>query len=222
MQVPLTRIQKLITQRMLFSKQNKPSFYLQSKADMTDLLAERPKLRKSSGVKITTNAFYIRALGLAVRDFPLMAGRLCNESVRIEQQINVGFAVNAPQGLVVPVVRDADKKTLPEIALQEQLLTDKARDNRLTLEEIEGETVALSNLGIYGIDLFLGIVPPQATTILSVANLINTAVVVDGQIAVRKELALSIAVDSRLINESYAAQFLARIKQLLENPKQLI
>jgi len=152
--IPLTRIQKLIGERMLKSKLSKPCFYVGSKADITELMAIRPKLRKSLGVKITTNAFYIRALGQAVQKYPLAIGRFDGDKIRIAERINVGFAVNAPQGLVVPVVKDAGEKTLPEIAREEQSLTDKARDNQLTLEDIEGETVALSNLGVYGIDSF--------------------------------------------------------------------
>ena len=105
--IRLTRIQKLIGDRMLKSKQNKPCFYICSKADITELMAMRPKLRKSLGVKITTNAFYIHALGLAVKKYPLAAGKVEGDIIRIAERINVGFAVNAPQGLVVPVVKDA-------------------------------------------------------------------------------------------------------------------
>jgi len=147
MYVPLTRIQKLIGRRMLKSKLSKPCCYMETKADVTELMAIRPRLRKSLGIKITTNTFYIHALAVAVQEYPLMAGRLSGENIEIADHVNVGFAVNAPQGLVVPVIKDAGKKTLPEIALEEKLLTDKARDNQLSLEDIEGETVALSNLG---------------------------------------------------------------------------
>ena len=220
--IPLTRIQKLIGRRMLKSKQSKACFYLEAKADVTELMAIRPKLRKSLGVRITTNAFYIHILGLAAQKYPLVVGRLQGESIKIAERVNVGFAVNAPQGLVVPVVKDAADKTLPEIALQEKLLTDKARDNQLTLEEIEGETIALSNLGAYGIDSFLGIVPPPASTILSVGNVVAMVVCRDGEITVRKILSLSLAADRRILDETYAAEFLNDIKDRLQNPQQVI
>jgi pyruvate dehydrogenase E2 component (dihydrolipoamide acetyltransferase) len=220
--IRLTRIQKLIGQRMLLSKQTKPCFCLESRVDVTDLMAVRPKLRKKFGVKITTNAFYIHTLGMAVREFPLMAGRLYGRNIRIADSVNVGFAVNAPQGLVVPVIKDADTKELPEIARLEQLLTDKARDNLLTLEDIENETVALSNLGIYGIDSFIGIVPPPASTILAVGNILPTIVYRNGEIMVRKILTMSLAVDHRIANEFYAARFLKYIKTKLENPLQVV
>jgi pyruvate dehydrogenase E2 component (dihydrolipoamide acetyltransferase) len=222
--IPLTRIQKLIGERMLKSKLSKPCFYVGSKADVTELMAIRPKLRKSLGVKITTNAFYIRALGLAVQKYPLAIGRFDGDKIRIAERINVGFAVNAPQGLVVPVLKEAGEKTLPEIAREEQSLTDKARDNQLTLEDIEGETVALSNLGVYGIDSFLGIVPPPASTILAVGNVIPTPMYrgEDDKITVRKMVSLSLAVDQRVITEAYAAEFLSFITEELEDPQQLI
>lgn len=221
MNIPLTRIQKLIGKRMLTSKQSKPCCYMEIKTDVTELMAIRPRLRKTLGVKITTNTFYIHALALAVQEYPLMAGRLSGENIVIADHVNIGFAVNAPQGLVVPVIKDADKKTLPEIAREEKLLTDKARDNQLTLEDIEGETVALSNLGVYGIDSFFGIVPPPASTIMAVGNIIRTVIPVDGQASVRKIASLSLAVDTKEIVDVYAAQFLNFIKELLQNPDRL-
>jgi len=220
--IPLTRIQKLIGERMLKSKLSKPCFYIGSKADITELMAIRPKLRKSLGVKITTNAFYIRALGLAAQKYPLAVGRFNGDNIRIAERVNVGFAVNAPQGLVVPVVKDAGEKILPEIAREEQLLTDKARDNQLTLEEIEGETIALSNLGVYGIDSFLGIVPPPTSTILAVGNVIPTIVCRNGKMTVRKIVSLSLAVDRRVVNEIYSAEFLSFITEELQNPQRLV
>lgn len=222
--VPLTRIQKLIGERMLKSKLSKPCFYVGSKADITDLMAIRPKLRKSLGVKITTNTFYIRALGLAVQKYPLAVGKFDGDNIRIAERVNVGFAVNAPQGLVVPVVKDAGEKTLPEIAREEASLTNKARDNQLKLEDIEGETIALSNLGAYGIDSFLGIVPPPTSTILAVGNVIPTPMYrgENDKITVRKIISLSLAVDRRVITEAYAAEFLNFITEQLENPQRLI
>ncbi len=222
--IPLTRIQKLIGERMLKSKLSKPCFYVGSKADITELMAIRPKLRKSLGVKITTNAFYIRALGLAVQKYPLTVGRFDGDKIRVAERINIGFAVNAPQGLIVPVVKDAGEKTLPEIAREEASLTNKARDNQLKLEDIEGETIALSNLGAYGIDSFLGIVPPPTSTILAMGNVVPTPMYrgENDKITVRKIISLSLAVDRRVITEAYAAEFLSFITEELQNPQRLI
>jgi pyruvate dehydrogenase E2 component (dihydrolipoamide acetyltransferase) len=220
--IPLTRIQKLIGQRMLESKHTKPCYYMGIQADTTELMDSRHELKKQFGVKITSNAFYIRAIALAAKEFPLMAGSWEGDSIKIADVINVGFAVSAPQGLVVPVVKEADKKTLAQIAALEKELTDKARSNKLSLDEITGETIGLSNLGVYDIDSFIGIVPPTATTILNVGNTLRTAVPKDGQIVIRKITDLTIAVDSRVVHDPYAAEFLARIAELLQEPKQLI
>ena len=220
--IPLSRIQKLICHRMLESKLTKPCYYMGIEADTTELMDSRHELKKKLGVKITSNAFYIKALGLAVSEFPLMVGSLEGDSIRIADEINVGFAVSAPQGLVVPVIKEADKKTLAEIAALEKELTDKARSNKLTLDEITGETIGLSNLGVYDIDSFIGIVPPPATAILNVGNTLRTAVPINGQIVIRKITDLTIAVDATVVPDPYAAKFLARIAELLQEPKQLI
>ena len=219
--VPLTHIQKLIADRMLKSKQTKPCYYMETSADMTDMLNLRPALRKALGFKITTNAFYIRCLGIAAAKFPIMVGTIEGNSIKIADSVNVGFAVNAPQGLVVPVVKSAEKKTLLDIAREEKLLTEKARSNRLTIDEVQGETIGLSNLGAYNIDSFIGIVPPPASTIVAVGNVIAQIVVKDGQITERKLLSLTLAADSRIIPEQTAAKFLNLIKTLLENPEYL-
>ena len=220
--IKLTRIQKLIGQRMTKSKAEKPCFYLEAKADVTELMAMRPKLRKSLGVKITTNAFYIRALSSAVKKFPQMQSTLDGNSIRIAEHINVGFAVSAPQGLVVPVVTDADKKTLVDIAQAEKLLTEKARDNQLTLEDIESETIALSNLGVYGIDSFIGIAPPPTSAILAIGNATSQIVPKDNKPTVRKILSVTLAVDHRVINGDYAGEFLNYFATLLRHPQQLL
>lgn len=220
--IKLTKIQKLIGERMAESKRSKACFYIELKADVTELMELRPKLRKSLGVKITTNAFYVRAIGAAVTEYPLMVGVVEGDNIKIAKKINVGFAVSAPQGLVVAVIKEADKKTLAEIAVMEKELTEKARSNKLTLEDMEGETIALSNLGVYGVDSFVGIVPPPVSTILAVGSAGGTVVVRDGKRAVRKMVSLNLAVDRRVIDEVYAAGFLGFIKKELENPRQLI
>ena len=218
---PLTRIQKLIGRRMVFSKQTKPCFYLESQIDVTDLLALRPKLRKSLGIRVTSNTFFIHALALAARQFPIVLGAIRGQYVKIAEAVNVGFAVNTPQGLVVPVIRDADTKSLSEIARQEDELIIKARSNKLTLDEIENETIALSNLGVYGTDSFLGIVPPPASTILAIGNVIKTAVPIGSEILPRKLMSLTVAADRRVVSENYGAEFFSYLRELLENPQQL-
>jgi len=240
MYIPLTRIQRLIGERMAKSKQDKPCFYIESKADVTELMALRPKLSKSLGIKITSNAFFIRALAEASKKYPIMVGMLtpcetekkprvkhgakylAGSLIKIADAINVGFAVHAPQGLVVPVIKNADQKTLAQIAQLEKLLTEKARSNRLTLEEMEGQTIGLSNLGVYGVDSFLAIPAPTTSTILAIGNVLRIVVPQDHEMSVRKMISLSLAVDHKVINGNYAAEFLRFLTDQLQNPQQLI
>lgn len=220
-EAPLTRIQKLIGRRMMFSKQTKPCIYLESRVDVTELMRLRPKLRKSLGIRITSNTFFIHALALAAAKYPIVLGAIRGEYVKIADSINVGFAVNTSQGLVVPVIKHADTKSLSEIAREEDALTKKARSNKLTLEEIENETIALSNLGMYGTDTFYGIVPPPTTTILAIGNVVRTAVPEGSEAVSRKIMSLTSAADRRIVSEAYAAEFFGYLRQLLENPELL-
>jgi pyruvate dehydrogenase E2 component (dihydrolipoamide acetyltransferase) len=229
--VPLSRIQRLTAERMLASKRSKPCFYLEMKADVTDLMGMRHRLSKAFGVKITSNAFFIHAMGMAAREYPLMVGRLVPGSsnrngdgmiVHIAENVNVGFAVSTPQGLVVPVVHGAEGLSLAEIADQEKHLIEKARSNKLTLEDIEGETIALSNLGAYDIDSFLGIVPLPASTIVSTGKISLAAVPHEGRVAARKQVSLSLAVDHRVVPCDYAARFLRDLAERLSDPKHLL
>jgi len=220
--VPMTRIQKLIAKRMLQSKQSKPCFYLEVKANITELMGNRHKLKKSTGVKITTNTFYIRALALAAVKYPLVLGKSDGTKIEIADSVNVGFAVNAPHGLVVPVIKNAQQKSLIDIAKEEKTLINKARANTLKLEDISNETIALSNLGAYGIDSFLAIVPLPTTAILSAGNTLHECFNDNGRISERKIVSLSVAADSTILTSYYAARFLGHIKTLLENTKDLM
>jgi len=222
--VPLTRIQRLICQRMLQSKRTKPCFYLELKVDVTELMRLRLKLTRSFGVRVTSNAFLIRGLALAAKAYPLVLARCLDGRcayARIPERINVGFAVNCPQGLLVPVVKDADLKSLATIARLEQQLTKRARSNKLTLPEMEGQTIALSNLGAYGTDSFLGIVPPSTSVILAVGNVLRTVVPRQGQAVEIKQISLSVAADRRVVTEPYVARFLIHLRRLLESPSEL-
>jgi len=143
-------------------------------------------------------------------------------AIRVADAINIGFPVHAPQGLIVPVIKNADQKTLAQIAQLENLLTEKARSKKLTLEEMEGQTIGLSNLGVYGVDSFFATPAPAASTILAIGNVLRTVVSENHQMSVRKIISLSLAVDHRVINAVYAAEFLKFITEQLQNPQQLI
>lgn len=215
-QIRQTRIQRLIARRMTQSKQGKCAFYLQKRIDVTDLLALRRTLQKQHQLRITANAFYIAALARAAAQMPLMLGTLENDSISIADTVNVGFAVNSAEGLMVPVIKNAHRIPLDQIAQQEKALTTKARSHHLDLEQLEGANIALSNLGAYGIDNFYAIIPPDVTTILSMGNAVSKALEINGQITSRKIVTISLAADRQIISEIYAARYLTLINTILK------
>lgn len=230
-EIPLTRIQRLIGRRMLASKRCKPCFYLEALADVTELLAMRHSLSKAVGVKVTSNAFLVHALSLAARQYPLMVGRFVWQDpgnpeagavIRIADSINIGFAVSGPQGLVVPVIKNAQVKPLVEIAREEKALTDRARSNRLTLDDLDDQTIGLSNLGAFDIDSFIAIAPPPVSAIVAAGKIDVEAVPVDGRVAVRRLMSLSLTVDRRVVPGVYAARFLHCLTEQLKDPQKLI
>ncbi|MHC5146277.1 MAG: 2-oxo acid dehydrogenase subunit E2, partial [Planctomycetota bacterium] len=132
--------------------------------------------------------------------------------------IGVGFAVAAPQGLVVPVLKQMNDKSLIETAIESQGLLEKARSNKLMPDDFDGANMVLTGLGMYGIESFYAISPPSATGILSIGNIEETVVPVDGGFETRKMMFVALAFDQRVVDEFYAAQFLKVIRESLENP----
>ncbi|MHC5061175.1 MAG: 2-oxo acid dehydrogenase subunit E2 [Planctomycetota bacterium] len=221
--VPLTRIQKLIGKYMLQSKRQGPCCYLETRADVTSLANLRRRYCKQVGVRVTTNDFFFCAIGKAVKKFPLLAGHLDDNgaNIRIGKDVGVGFAVAAPQGLVVPVIKDILGKSLSQIATCSGMLVEKARANKLTLEDFDGANIIFSSLGMYGVSSFLAIKPPGVAGIISVGKIEETLVPLQGDLAIRKIMSVGLAVDRRLTSEFYAAQFLNCVVNLLQNPKML-
>ena len=149
-----------------------------------------------------------------------LAGRFDanSENMIIAEHIGIGFAVAAPQGLVVPVVKDAAEKTLPQIAIESDMLLKKARVNKLMPDDFDGANVVLSGLGMYGVDSFYAIAPPGSTGIISIGTINEALVPKDKELATRRMMTAGLAVDQRIVNEAYAARFLKRVAEQIENP----
>lgn len=218
--LPLTRIQKLIGHLMLQSKQTKATGYLSVWADVTDLPAMRKKYSKKTGVRVTTNDLVLHAMATALREYPLLSAGLdrAGGDLVIPERIGLGFAVAAPQGLVVPVIQDAGSKTLTQIAQASEALLHRARANQLLPDDFEGANLVLSGLGMYGIEWFYAIAPPSATGILSIGYIGECLMPIHGEPTVRKRLNLSLAVDQCVVDDFTAARFLRRIADQLEDP----
>ena len=197
---------------MLTSKRTQPCFYLTAKADVGEISKIRRPLSKRLGVRISMNDFFIRAIAVAVEKYPLMA----------QGRINVGLAIASPGGLVAPAVKDANLKTLADIAKETMELIEKAGNNKLTLDDLQGACITLTALGMFGIDSFLAIPVPGQRSILSVGRIIDQPVPCSGEIKVRKIMEFCLAADATKVSPDYAANFLVEITSLISNPQKLI
>jgi pyruvate dehydrogenase E2 component (dihydrolipoamide acetyltransferase) len=219
--IPLSRIQKLIGQRMLESKQNQPCFYMTVEADIGRIAELRRQVSKQVGTKVSMNDFFIRTIAAAVEKYPLMAGVFKDDHIEIAQNVGVGLAVAAPKGLVVPVVKNANNKSLADIAKETAGLIEKARNNKLSLDDLSGGCITLTALGMFGIDSFLAIPLPGQCSIVSVGKIIEKPVLCNGKTESKKFMEFGLAADGRIVTYDYAAKFLVEITSLAANPQKL-
>jgi pyruvate dehydrogenase E2 component (dihydrolipoamide acetyltransferase) len=219
--VKMSRMQKVVGDRMLQSKQQIPCFYLNTTADMTDLFEYRRQLNAGGGQKVSFNDFIIKAMAVAVKQFPLMAGQVDGGDIKIAGDVSVGLAISVEDGLVAPMCKAADKKSLSEIAAYNAEMITRAKSGKITPDDLAGGCITLSNLGAFGIEWFIPIVVPGQASILGTGKIKDTLVPFNGGIALRKQMSLTLAVDHKVANGLYAAQFLDYIRALLENPAEL-
>jgi pyruvate dehydrogenase E2 component (dihydrolipoamide acetyltransferase) len=215
--IPLNRLQKITAERMLRSKQEIPCFYLTVKADVTDLVELRTKWNQSGDVKLSYNDFLVKAVAMGLEKFPIMTGQLDGEAIRLAETINVGLAISVEDGLVAPILKDVNKKNLPQIARDSLALIDRARGNKLQPTDLEGGCITISNLGAFGIDNFIPIVVPGQCSILGIGQITETCVPDNGNILVRKLMNMTLSVDHKVANGAYAAQFLDFVRKQLED-----
>ncbi|HIJ69843.1 MAG TPA: 2-oxo acid dehydrogenase subunit E2 [Planctomycetes bacterium] len=214
--VALTGRQKRIAEQMVRSKREIPCFYLSSKVDVT----EPAKLKAGLGTgetEIGFDAFIIKAVATALVDFPIMTGQIAGDSIELADVINIGFTVAAPKGVVVPVVKDADKKDVTQIDREMRRLTEKALDESLGPDDVRGACITISNPGRLGVDVFIPIVIPGQCSGFGVGRIVEEYMSVRGDTAVRKMMNLSLSVDHKIANGEYAARFLDTVRKLLED-----
>jgi pyruvate dehydrogenase E2 component (dihydrolipoamide acetyltransferase) len=220
--VPLSAMRRIVAERMLESKRTTPCYYLEMDADVTDLVCLRNKLNaRDPQHKITFNDFILKACALALRAFPVVNSRWTDRGIERRREANVGFAVALDDGLVVPVVRDADTKTLRRISMESADLTERARSKKLRPDEYQGGCLTVSNLGMFGIRSFIPVVNPGESTILGLGMIGDRVVFRQGGIQVRKIMALTLSADHRLVDGAVGAQFLEAIRDALEAPAKL-
>jgi len=212
--VPLTQIRKTIAKRLAASLGPIPHFFLTTEVDMERAAEARSALE----VKVSFNDIVIKAVALA-----LTKHRACNawfqdDHIRYWNEVHIGMAVAVEDGLITPVIRDADRKTLAQIGAEARELAERARNRRLKPEEYTGASFSVSNLGMFDIDQFTAVINPPEAGIIAVGSIVPKPVAEGDKVVVRRRLRLTMSCDHRVIDGATGAQFLKTLKQMLENP----
>jgi len=213
--IPLVGIRKTTAERLTASARTAPHSTVTMEVEMTSAV----KIHEKKAVSYTD--ILVKAVAAAFREHPLLNATLEGEQIKVFENINVGVAVATEKGLVVPVVHNADKKTLEEISVVVKELTEKAKQGKLAREDLTGGTFTITNLGMYGVDMFIPIINPPEAAILGVGRITKRLMLVDKEITVKPVMQLSLTYDHRVVDGSPAAQFLQRIKQILETEDML-
>jgi pyruvate dehydrogenase E2 component (dihydrolipoamide acetyltransferase) len=213
-----SQMRKAIAKALTNSKFSAPHYYLSVEFDMENAIAFREQFNTIPDTKISYNDIVVKACALALKQHPQVNSQWFPDKMRLNNHVHIGVAVAVPDGLVVPVVRFANEQTLPQIGAAVKDLAGKARNKKLTPDEMQGSTFTVSNLGMFGIDTFTSIINQPNSAILSVGNIVEKPVVKNGQIVVGHTMKLSLACDHRTVDGATGAQFLQTLKGYIENP----
>ena len=216
---PLNAMRRVIARRLTESKQTVPHFYLTIDCEIDELLRFRKELNaKSETYRISVNDFVVRAVALALRQVPAANASWSDEAILQWDAVDIAVAVALDDGLITPIVRDADHKGLATIANETKDLATRARAGKLNLEEFQGGTFSISNLGMFGVREFAAVINPPHGGILSIGAGEQRPVVKNGALAVATVMSCTLSCDHRVVDGAVGAQFLAAFKKLVEDP----
>ncbi|MGW5918654.1 dihydrolipoamide acetyltransferase family protein [Nocardia fluminea] len=225
-EVALTNIQRVSAVRLTESKQQAPHFYLTSAIDVTELFAFRARinatLEAAGDSKVSVNDLLVKAVAVALRKDPSVNVSFAGDKLLRHKGIHIGVAVATPVGLLVPVIRDADRKSVSEIATESRDKATRARDRKLRAEDMSGGTFTISNLGMFGIEQFTAVINSPESAILAVGAAADELRLDNDEVVARKILRVTMSADHRAIDGAVAAQFLATLKELIENPLRIV
>lgn len=221
----LSNIRKTIARRLLESKQTVPHFYITADVDMQaaqEFHAQIKNAQVEGRSKPSLADMIVKACALALAKHPDVNAQFTGESIRYPENINIGYAVTVEAGLFVPVIRECERKTLHGIAADRRALVEKTQAGKLTPPEYEGGTFTVSNLGMFDVESFIAIINPPQSAILAVSSIVDQVVAVDGEIAIRPRMKVTLSADHRVVDGVVAAQFLQELKRLLQTPISLV
>lgn len=220
--VPVSQMRKVIAKRLSESLFTAPHFYLTMQIDMDAAIAARTKINEVASVKVSFNDLVVKATAMALKKHPKINSSWMGDFIRYNDHINIGVAVAVDEGLLVPVVRFADSKSLSQIGAEVKDFAQRAKDKKLQPSDWEGSTFTISNLGMFGIDQFTAIINPPDACILAVGGISQEPVVKNGQVVPGNIMKLTLSCDHRVVDGATGAAFLQTLKQLLEEPVRML
>ena len=221
-EIPVSQMRKTISKRLAESKFSAPHFYLTMEIDMKNCIEGRKKINESSEIKISFNDIILKACAVALRKHPMVNSSFLEDKIRINHHVHIGVAVAVDEGLLVPVIRFADNKSLSHISSEVKSLAGKAKAKQLQPSDWEGNTFTISNLGMFGIDEFTAIINPNDSCILAVGGIRNTPVVKNGEIVPGNLMKVTLSCDHRIVDGATGSSFLKSVKELIEDPIKIL
>jgi len=220
--IPLTQMRKVIAKRLGESKFTAPHFYVTVEIDMDNAIKARETLNEGEEQRISFNDMMIKAAAVALRQHPMINSSWQDDQIVVHGDINIGVAVAVEEGLLVPVIRNADYKSLSQIKSEIVEMAGKARDRKLQPDEMQGNTFTISNLGMFGVEEFTAIINPPDSAILAVGTIVKKPVVKNDEIVIGNTMKVTLSCDHRIVDGALGAQFLQTLRSYLENPMKLL
>ncbi|MFZ2897557.1 MAG: pyruvate dehydrogenase complex dihydrolipoamide acetyltransferase [Saprospiraceae bacterium] len=218
----ISQMRKTIARRLSQSKFTAPHFYLTIEVDMDKAIAIRKQINEVSPVKISFNDLVLKAAAASLRQHPAVNASWLEDRIRYNKEIHIGVAVAVEDGLLVPVVRHADMKTLSQVNQEVKAYAERAKVRKLAPEEMQGNTFTISNLGMFGIEEFTAIINPPDACILAVGSIVEKPVVKNGEIVIGNRMKMTLSCDHRVVDGATGAKFLETLKGILEDPIRLM
>jgi pyruvate dehydrogenase E2 component (dihydrolipoamide acetyltransferase) len=218
---PLSNMRKTIARRLVESKFSAPHFYVTVEIDMGAAVALREQLLKGENVKVSFNDLVLKACARALTRFPMVNASWGGDKITTHGEVHLGVAVSIPDGLITPVVRNADRKSVLDISREVKDLAGRAREKKLRPEEFTGSTFTISNLGMFDVSEFTAIINPPEAAILAVGSVSKVPVVDGDKVTIGHRMKVTLSSDHRVVDGALAAQFLQEVRRLLENPVSL-
>jgi len=216
---PLSSVRKTIAKRLIGSKAPVPHFYVTTEIDMERAVYLRKSLKTyKKEIHVSFNDVMVKAVAMALKKFPRLNASFRGDKIRYYNTIHIGMAVAIEDGLITPVIRNADKKSLFDIAQESKELVEKAREKKLKPNEYTGSTFTISNMAMFDVENFSAIINPPEGAILAIGSIIKKPVVVDNKIEIRNRMKVTVSCDHRIIDGVTAAEFLQELKTNLEKP----